>query len=185
MTSRIRFVALLTAMLMTFWGMGQTALAQNMTENDAYANVVICSDAECSDPTDFAGMEGATITSLDADGVEIDSCAVETFVSGMDGCVLVKHDGTGGYAVGNLQDGYQLLSDEPDVAESESHGTQLTWYAAPVAAEAPVDSVSPVEELPETGIGIAAQTDLLIVALLGVSLVGTGATIMRRYGQEI
>lgn len=178
MRTLLRIAAVLSFALVAAFGLANSAVAQNMTDADAYANVVVCDDAECADLAGTAGMEGAVITSFDAAGAEIDSCAVETFASGMDGCVITKHAGDGSYAVSNMTAGYALLDEAPEVLESESHGTQLVWYAAPADDAAP-----PVSEVPDVGVGIGSQTDLLAAAAFGIALLAVGATAMRRYGR--
>lgn len=183
MRSLLRIAAVMSLVLVATVGMANSTVAQNVSENEAYANVVMCNDADCADLTGTTGMEGATVTSLDAAGSEIDSCAVETFPSGMDGCVITKHDGEGSYVVSDLLDGYTLIDEAPEVLESQSHGTQLVWYAAPAADEVPAEE-APVDELPGVGIGIGGQTDLLAVAAFGIALLGVSATVMRRYGRE-
>lgn len=183
MKTLLRIAAVLSLTLVAAFGLANAAVAQNVTDADAYANVVVCHDPECADLAGTTGMEGAVVTSFDAAGAEIDSCAVETFPSGMDGCVITKHDGDGSYAVSGIADGYALVDETPEVLESESHGTQLVWYAAPVADAAP-PAEDPVEEMPEVGVGIGSQTDLLAVAAFGIALLGVGATAMRRYGSR-
>lgn len=184
MKTLLRFAAVLSFALAGSFAWSGHAVAQ-MEESEAYANVVVCNDAACEDMAGTTGMEGATITSFDAAGDVIDTCAVETFASGLDGCVITQHAGDGWYSA-TLTDAYAdyvLLDDAPEVLESASHGTQLVWYAAPaVDAAPPVED--PVEELPDVGIGIGSQTDLLAVAAFGLALLAVGATGIRRYGQE-
>lgn len=179
MKTLLRFAAVLALMLAASFAWSSHAVAQNNPEGMAYANVVLCTDADCT--TSEGGMEGAVITSLDAAGAEIDSCAVETFPSGLDGCVITRHEGDGSYAVSNLHDGYALLSEAPEVLESESHGTQLVWYAAPAVEEVPPAETDPIDELPEVGVGvgIGSQTGLLAAAAFGIALMAIGASAVR------
>lgn len=182
MKTLLRVMVVLSLSLVGIVGVANTALAQNNPEGSAYANVVVCNDPDCADLTNTVGMEGAIVTSLDAAGTEIDSCAIETFPSGMDGCVVTQHDGDGWYEVSNMYAGYILLSEEPEVLESESHGTQLVWYAAPVADDAPppADGTDPVMDLPETGAGIGENSGFLAAAAMGIALMAVGATGARR-----
>lgn len=181
MRTLFRIAAVLSFALVAAFGVANSAVAQNVTDAEAYANVVPCLDESC-DNVDPAGMEGVVITSIDAAGAEIDSCAVEVFpASGMHGCVITKHAGDGSYAVSNMTAGYALLDEAPEVLESESHGTQLVWYAAPIGED---DSALPVSEVPDVGVGIGDQTDLLAAAAFGIALLGVSATAMRRYGRE-
>ena len=181
MKTLLRFAAVLSLALMASFAWSSHAVAQNNPEGMAYANVVLCTDADCT--TTEGGMEGAVITSLDAAGVEIDSCAVEVFPSGLDGCIVTQHAGDGSYAVSNLHEGYALLSEAPEVLESESHGTQLVWYAAPVADDTapPPAEVDPIDEFPEVGVGvgIGSQTGLLAVAAFVIALMAIGAGAVR------
>lgn len=141
MKTLLKIIAILSLALAGSIGFSNTSFAQNNPEGSAYANVVLCADADCTETA--GGMEGAVVTSFNAAGVEIDSCSVETFPSGMDGCVVAQHAGDGWYVVSNLLPGYTLLGDTPEVLESESHGTQLNWYAIPAEYddEIPADTI--------------------------------------------
>ena len=186
MRSLIRVAVVMSLALVAVFGMANVTTAQNVSENEAYANVVVCTDPDCAGAPDMGGMEGAIITSYDAAGVEIDSCAVETFASGLNGCVITQHDGDGWYSatITDAFAGYTLLDDAPEVLESVSHGTQLVWYAVPAADGAP-PAEDPVEEMPEVGVGIGSQSDLLAVAAFGIALLGVSAAAMRKYGSEM
>lgn len=177
MKSTFHLMAVL-AFIVSFGFAGSTALAQNNPEGMAYATVVTCDDADCT--TTSAGMEGAVVASFDGAGAEIDSCAVEVFPSGLDGCIVTRHDGDGWYEVSNLAEGYSLVSDSPEVLQSESHGTQLVWYAAPAADPVP-PSDGPVTELPETGVGIGNSSGYLAAAAFGIALIAIGSCTARRW----
>ena len=183
MKTLLRFAAVLGLVLTGVVGFTNAAVAQNNPEGSAYANVVVCWNEECG-VINPDGMEGALITSYDAAGIEIDSCAVEVFASGMNGCVLTMHDGSGSYSVENLTAGYTLLSEEPEVLESESHGTQLVWYAVAPPEDTVIED--PIDELPEVGVGsgIPGQAGFLAAAAVGIVLMALGATGLRGYGSE-
>lgn len=188
MKTLLRFATVLSLALVGLFAWNTHAVAQ-MEDNEAYANIVVCTDPECAGETDMGGMEGATITSYDAAGNVIDTCNVETFPSGLNGCVITQHDGDGSYSAATTADfpGYSLLSDAPEVLESESHGTQLVWYAVPPAediAPPPAEGDDPVDELPEVGVGIGSHTEMLAAAAFGIALLAIGAIAMRGYSRQ-
>lgn len=184
MKTLLRFAAVFSLMFVAVFGAASQVWAQNVSDDEAYANVVRCSDEWCTDvlPEGFAG---AVITSFDAAGNEIDRCAVEVFASGMNGCVITKHDGSGWYEVSNLPVTFVLLDDEPEVLESISHGTQLVWYAAAgpedTVIEDPVEPGDGAESMPAVGVGAAmgAQVNALSGAVAGVVLLGAAAVGVR------
>lgn len=185
MKTLLRIAAVLSFAVAGAFAWGGYAVAQNVTEDEAYANIVVCTDPACEGETDMGGMEGATITSYNAAGEVIDACNVETFVSGLNGCVITQHGGDGSYSAEITSEfaGYSLLSDQPEVLESESHGTQLVWYAAPPAEETAPPAEDPVEELPDVGVGVGSHSSLLAAAAFGVALLGVSATALRRYAR--
>lgn len=200
MKTMLRYAAVLTLAVAGVFGWANTALAQEEPPpaETAYANAIVCADPDCADLENVFGMEGASITSLDATGAVIDSCTVVAYPSGMDGCDLIPHAGDGFYEVVPTDEyaGYTLLSAEPEVLESESHGIQLNWYFAPTADEVPpeddditppddvstppADGDDPVTGLPDTGTGPGSRTGLLAGAAVGAALIAAGATGIRK-----
>lgn len=151
----------------------------------AYANVIVCADQACADGANTTSMGGATITSYNAAGEVIDACEVVTYPSGMDGCNIIKHAGDGSYQVTPTADyaGYNLLSTEPVVLESMSHGTQLHWFYAPAVsrdAPSPTAPAAVVTELPSTGVGAAASgIAFSAYVMVPFALAGAGLVVKR------
>lgn len=146
-------------------------------------NVVACDIVGCTDPVT---MDGAELISYQ-DGVEVDRCVVESEADDFDGCTLfisadkVDIDIT---PAAPYED-YVLVSEQPDVFESEERGRIYVWTFVPAGAEPTVEpteapataeptagaTAEPVTALPSTGGGheFANQGALIVVGLGGVA----------------
>lgn len=147
-------------------------------------NVIACVDPDCADTVNLVTMEGATVASFDASGAQLDACTVTETPSGMAACALILAPEGGWYTTEPTAAyaGYRLVSSEPEVFESEMHGTILVWYYAPGAAPAePAPIQAPpatgVTVLPSTGVGAATNSGLLAAVALTI---GVGAAVGTR-----
>lgn len=106
-------------------------------------NVIACVDPDCADTVNLVTMEGATVASFDASGAQLDACTVTETPSGMADCAVIPAPEGGWYTTEPTAAyaGHRLVSSEPEVFESEMHGTILAWYYAPEAA--PVEPENP------------------------------------------
>jgi hypothetical protein len=137
-------------------------------------NVIICVDPDCADTVNTKTMFGATVSSYMPDGSLLDSCTVTTVVD-RTVCNLVLPPDGGWYDIEPAAgyEGYVLLTDTPDIFESEMHGPIYVWYFAPEKdnafpppTQAPANTAAPkpatVTGLPSTGSGLAMDSTLLV-----------------------
>lgn len=160
-------------------------------------NVVACDTAECTDPVT---MDGAELVSYQ-DGVEVDQCVVESEADDFDGCTLFISADKADVDITPAApyEDYVLVSEEPDVYESEERGRIYVWTFVPADAEptaAPTEApatteptaastAAPVTALPETGAGhdSGSQAALIVLGIGGVvalALAGMSARPVRR-----
>ncbi len=141
----------------------------------------LCLDAECASPRT---LDGAVVTSFDANGTQIDACTVSSEFDDFDGCVLdILEDGSGlfevaapagteGYVLESLEPEYignlnlWLWSFIPDGAEPTAAPTEASATAEPAVES----TAAPVTSLPETGAGheSGSQGALFILGIGGV-----------------
>ena len=136
-------------------------------------NVVACVIANCTDPVT---MDGAELVSYQ-DGQEVDRCVVESEADDFDGCILFIPADKANVDITPAA-GYEdsvLVSEEPDVYESDERGRIYVWTfvpdgaeptAVPTEAPATADSTAaPVTALPETGAGHDAGSEAALIFL--------------------
>jgi hypothetical protein len=152
-------------------------------------NVIICVDPDCVDTVNIETMFGATVSSYMPDGSPVDSCIV-TMVVSQTVCNLIPPPDGGWYEIEPAAEyaGYVLLSETPEIFESEMHGPIYVWYFAPEKDNAfPPPTQAPaapakVTGLPRTGSGADTNTAMLAViaavpfALAGAALIANRAT---------
>lgn len=152
-------------------------------------NVIICADPDCADTVNIETMVGATVSSYAVDGSLVDSCTVSLTYGGFVDCNLVPPMSGGWYDIQPAAgyEGYVLLSDRPEVFESEMHGPIYVWYFAPEKDNAlPPPTQAPaapavVTGLPSTGSGSVGGSAMLLAfaavpfALAGAAMVANRA----------
>lgn len=175
-----RIVALLIAAL----AFAPATIAAKEEPSDIRVNVIACVDPDCANTLDIVTMVGATVSSLDASGAVIDSCMVTETPSGMVDCSLAPPTEGGSWQIAPAAAyaGYNLVSLDPTIFESEMHGAVYVWYFAPTA-EVPTEQTpaptQPVTGLPSTGVGSASSAGLLSIMPIALALLAIAATAIR------